>query len=160
MIEFLFWLSAAAIIYTYAGYPLIIWLLARLRTRPVRKASITPTVSVVLACHNEERNLERRIQNLFESDYTPELLEVIIVCDGSTDSTAEIAGQLASLSNRVRSVIYDKQQGKAVALNAGVAMPTETSSSSRMRDRPLNEARFERWQPTFQILALAPRRVN
>lgn len=122
MIESLFWLSAASIIYTYAGYPLIIWLLARLRTRPVRKASITPAVSVVLACHNEERNLERRIQNLLESDYPAELLEVIVVSDGSTDSTAEIAGRLSSLSNRVRPIIYAEQRGKAAALNAGVAI--------------------------------------
>jgi len=122
MIESLFWLSAAAIIYTYAGYPLVIWLLARFRTSPVRKASITPAVSAVVACHNEERNLEGRVQNLLESDYPAELLEVIVVSDGSTDVTGEIAGRLASSSNRVRSVSYADRRGKAAALNAGVAI--------------------------------------
>jgi biofilm PGA synthesis N-glycosyltransferase PgaC len=120
MIELLFWLSAAAITYTFIGYPVTIWLLARLRMRPVHKAAITPSVSVVLACHNEERNLERRIQNLLESDYPAELLEVIVVSDGSTDLTGEKASRLAS-SNRVHAIIYAEQRGKAVALNVGVA---------------------------------------
>lgn len=120
MIESLFWISTGAILYTFAGYPLTIWLLARLRMRPVQKVRFTPFVSVVLACHNEERNLERRVQNLLESDYPAELLEVIVVSDGSTDRTGEIAGRLA-LSNRVHSIVNREQRGKAVALNAGVA---------------------------------------
>lgn len=120
MIESLFWISISAIIYTYAGYPILVWLFALLRNRPVAKSEITPSVSVVLACHNEEKNLERRISNLIESDYPASLLEVIVVSDGSSDLTAEIAERLGS--SRVRSIAYPEQRGKAFALNAGVAI--------------------------------------
>lgn len=118
MIESLFWISASAIIYTYFGYPMIMWLLARLRERQVSKGEITPSVSVVIACHNEERNIGPRIRNLIECDYPPELLEIVIVSDGSTDLTAGIARRHGS--DRVRVKSYEDRRGKAAALNVGV----------------------------------------
>jgi cellulose synthase/poly-beta-1,6-N-acetylglucosamine synthase-like glycosyltransferase len=120
MIELLFWLSVAAILYTYFGYPLIVWLLARLRRRTVLKADIFPSVSVVLACHNEERNIEARIKNLLECDYPRKQLEIVIVSDGSTDLTTKIARRHAS--ERIRLFEYKEQKGKAIALNIGVDM--------------------------------------
>lgn len=118
MTERLFWLSIAAIIYTYIGYPILVWLLARLRNQEVRKSPITPPVSIIIACHNEADNIQSRIKNLFECDYPADLLEIIVVSDGSTDLTAERARHCAS--DRVRVFAYDKQMGKAAALNVGV----------------------------------------
>ena len=118
MIESLFWISVAAILYTYIGYPVIVWMLARLRRREVFKADIVPSVSVVLACHNEQGNIEARIKNLLECDYPRDLLEIVIVSDGSTDFTAEIARRHAS--DRIRLFAYEQQKGKATALNIGV----------------------------------------
>jgi poly-beta-1,6-N-acetyl-D-glucosamine synthase len=119
MIESLFWISVAAIIYTYAGYPAIAAFVARLRNRRVRKAEIMPRVSVVIACRNEQDNIERRIRNLRECDYPAELMEIVIVSDGSTDFTAEIARR-----HRVKLFSYDEQRGKAIALNIGVEIAT------------------------------------
>jgi cellulose synthase/poly-beta-1,6-N-acetylglucosamine synthase-like glycosyltransferase len=96
--------------------------LARLRKRDILKADITPRVSVVIACHNEEDNIESRIRNLLECDYSRDLLEIVIVCDGSTDLTAEIARR--SASDRVRLFAYEKRKGKATALNVGVEIAT------------------------------------
>ncbi|MCI0489485.1 MAG: glycosyltransferase family 2 protein [Blastocatellia bacterium] len=118
MAEYLFWISIAALVYTYIGYPVVIWMLACLRNRGVAKASITPRVSVVLPCHNEEANVEARIRNLLASDYPPELLEIIIVSDGSTDLTARRASRYRE--DRVRVLEYDERRGKASALNLGV----------------------------------------
>ena len=118
MIEPLFWISVAAILYTYIGYPVIVWILARLRTREVLKANIFPSISVVLACHNEQGNIEARIKNLLECDYPRDLLEIVIVSDGSTDLTAEIARR--HVSDRIRLFAYKQQRGKATALNIGV----------------------------------------
>ncbi len=120
MLRFLFWSSITAIIYTYLGYPLLVWLLARCRRRAVRKAAITPTVSVVIACHNEARNIEARLRNLYECDYPPQRLEIIVVSDGSTDSTAELARRFTH--EGVRVFAYERQMGKAAALNVGVEM--------------------------------------
>jgi len=118
MVKTCFWISIIAIVYTYIGYPAIVWLLARLSRRGVAKAPVTPRVSVVIACHNEEKNIEGRIENLLGLDYPEELLEVIVVSDGSTDLTVEAARRAAS--SRVRVFSYPDRLGKAVALNIGV----------------------------------------
>ena len=118
MAKYLFWISIAALFYTYIGYPVAIWLLACLRDRKVSKAPITPRVSVVLPCHNEEANIEARIGNLLASDYPSELLEIIIISDGSTDLTAALARRCRS--RRVRVFEYKNRRGKASALNLGV----------------------------------------
>lgn len=120
MIECLFWISVAAILYTYLGYPIAVWLLGRVRTLEIQKAEITPMVSVVIACHNEQTNIAARIKNLTDCDYPRGLIETVIVSDGSTDRTAEVArGQGLS---HVRVLAYEDQKGKAIALNVGVAI--------------------------------------
>ena len=120
MWEILFWASISAIIYSYTGYPLLMSCLARLRRQGVHKSAITPSVSVVIACHNEAPEIEQRIRNLLQSDYPADLLEIIIVSDGSSDSTAEVARRFAG--RRVRVFAYESRMGKAVALNIGVTM--------------------------------------
>lgn len=120
MIKSLFWISTAAILYTYIGYPVVIWLLGRLRNLKVSKSAVTPRVSVLIACHNEASNIESRIRNILECDYPADLLEIVIVSDGSTDLTADIARGYAS--NRVHVSAYDRQRGKATALNVGAGI--------------------------------------
>jgi glycosyltransferase involved in cell wall biosynthesis len=116
-----FWLSLIGILYTYVGYPIIMWMLARLRPRPWQAAPITPSVSVVLAIHNGMALLPHRINHLLDLDY-PNIQEIIIVSDGSTDGTAEV---LASQQHpRIDAIILEKHGGKAVAVNAGVARAT------------------------------------
>jgi biofilm PGA synthesis N-glycosyltransferase PgaC len=122
MIETLFWICVAAILYTYLGYPIAVWLLGRYRNREIRKADITPRVSVVIACHNEQSNIGARVKNLSDCDYPRDLVEIVIVSDGSTDHTAEIARGQAS--DRVRVFAYEEQKGKAIALNVGVGIAT------------------------------------
>jgi biofilm PGA synthesis N-glycosyltransferase PgaC len=115
---FLFWFSTIAILYTYVGYPAGIWLLARLRRLKTARAPITPSVSVVLACHNEEANIAARLRNLAESDYPAGLLEIVVVSDGSNDRTVELANNCDL--EHVRVVGYARLMGKAAALNIGV----------------------------------------
>jgi poly-beta-1,6-N-acetyl-D-glucosamine synthase len=118
MVKTFFWISITSIVYTYMGYPAIVWLLARLSRRRVTKAPVTPRVSVVIACHNEEKNIEGRIENILALDYPEELLEVIVVSDGSTDLTVEAARR--AVSSRARVFSYRDRMGKATALNIGV----------------------------------------
>lgn len=122
MLKPLFWISLAAILYTYVGYPLAIWMLARFCPRRVAKAPITPRLSVVVACLNEEPNIGARLQNLLQSDYPRELLEIIVVSDGSTDGTAAVAEGAAQAAGdgRIRVFAYPGRRGKPTALNLGV----------------------------------------
>jgi cellulose synthase/poly-beta-1,6-N-acetylglucosamine synthase-like glycosyltransferase len=59
----------------------------------IRKEQIFPHVSLIIAAYNEDKVIEEKIKNCFELDYPKDLLEIIIVSDGSTDST------LLSLNN-------------------------------------------------------------
>jgi glycosyltransferase involved in cell wall biosynthesis len=120
-VKIVFWLSLIGILYTYAGYPAAMWLLARLRLRPWKAAQINPSVSVVLAVHNGVAQLPGKIQHLLGLDYA-NIKEVIIVSDGSTDGTAELLVNQQYLS--LRTIVLKEHCGKAAAVNAGVAEAT------------------------------------
>lgn len=114
-----YWSSLAVIGYTYAGYPLLVYALSRLRPRATRAAEIEPTVSVVLAAHDESAHLRAKIESLLALDYLADKLEIIVVSDGSTDATDEIVASYAD-----RGVILERIErpsGKPTALNRGVA---------------------------------------
>jgi cellulose synthase/poly-beta-1,6-N-acetylglucosamine synthase-like glycosyltransferase len=117
-VKIVFWLSLIGILYTYMGYPVAMWMLARLRPRPWKAAPINPSVSVVLAVHNGIDRLAGKIQHLLNLDYS-NVKEVIIVSDGSTDGTAEALARLQS--PRIKTIVLEEHGGKAVAVNAGVA---------------------------------------
>jgi biofilm PGA synthesis N-glycosyltransferase PgaC len=111
--------SAALIFFAYAGYPACLYFWARLWPRPTWRATIFPHITLVVAVHNEEKNLPRKLLNLAALDYPAELLEVIIVSDGSTDHTNQI---LNVWQNSGRHAVFlTEYQGKANALNNGVA---------------------------------------
>jgi biofilm PGA synthesis N-glycosyltransferase PgaC len=118
-VKLLFWISIAALLYTYIGYPVAIWLLARIRRPGILKQTIRPRVSVVVPCHNEEATILARIDNLLETRYPESQLEIIVVSDGSTDRTVERVR--AHSSSRVRALAYGERRGKAAALNLGVS---------------------------------------
>lgn len=112
------WLSLAGVLYAYVGYPLLIWMMARVRPQPWRIGPISPSVSVVLAVHNGAGLLEQKLNNILTLGY-PSLREIIVVSDGSTDGTAE---WLNGFQNpNVRKIIFDERCGKAAAINAGIA---------------------------------------
>ncbi len=89
--RFVFWLSLVGILYTYIGYPVLIWLLSRLFPRRWTFRPITPSVSIVLAVHNGASLLPGKIAHLLNLDY-PDIPEIILVSDGSTDETNQVAG--------------------------------------------------------------------
>ena len=118
----LFWTCLALIVYTYAGYPLLLWLLWRAGLRrPVQRQAITPTVSIIIAARNEEHHFARKLQMLEALDYPESLLQVIIVSDGSTDHTVEL---LRTATPAVTPVVLEHTLGKAEALNRGVLHAT------------------------------------
>jgi len=120
-VKIVFWLSLIGILYTYAGYPLAMWMLARFRPRPWKKAPITPSVSVVLAVHNGVAMLPLKIQQLLGLDY-PNMKEIVIVSDGSTDGTVELLTQKQYPLFKI--IILKEHGGKAAAVNAGMAEAT------------------------------------
>jgi len=117
----LYWSSLGLVVYTYVGYPALISALARLRPRRIRSSSIEPTVSVVLAVHNEETNIGRKLDNLLGLDYPADKLQVVVVSDASTDGTdALVAEYRERHPGRVVLVQLESKSGKAVAINRGM----------------------------------------
>jgi cellulose synthase/poly-beta-1,6-N-acetylglucosamine synthase-like glycosyltransferase len=116
--QFVFWISAALIGYAYAGFPLLIAVRGALFPKPHRPADITPTVSLIVAAHNEGEVIADKMRNISELDYPAGQLEAIVASDGSSDRTVELARALAGPNVRV---IDLPRQGKAAALNAAIA---------------------------------------
>jgi cellulose synthase/poly-beta-1,6-N-acetylglucosamine synthase-like glycosyltransferase len=114
----LFWLATAVVVYTYVGFPLLVLLRAKLRPRPHARAEVTPSVSVVIAAHDEEASIGPRVDNLLGLDYPRDRIEFVIASDGSTDRT--VAEARRRDDPRVR-ILDLPRTGKATALNAAVA---------------------------------------
>jgi poly-beta-1,6-N-acetyl-D-glucosamine synthase len=118
--RFAFWFSAAFVLFTYFGYPALLALWAGLRPRPVRKSPFAPFVSIVISVHNGADYLQRKLKNLLvEMDYPADRFEIILVSDGSTDATAEVARGFAD--SHLRFFELPQRKGKPSALNLAVA---------------------------------------
>ncbi len=117
-VEAIFWLSLAAIGYAYVGYPLLLIVLSRLRPKPVRSGHWTPSVTVIIAAYNEERDLAAKLENTLALDYPPSHLEIIVTSDCSSDRTDEIARSFASRGVRLHR--QEERLGKTAAQNAAV----------------------------------------
>jgi cellulose synthase/poly-beta-1,6-N-acetylglucosamine synthase-like glycosyltransferase len=122
VVKLLFWISLAALVWTHVGYALAAAVGARMRRRDVQARAIGPSVSIVVAAHNEEDVIERRVRNLLELDYPGET-EVVVASDASTDSTDEIVARLAAENPRVR-LVQCPRGGKVAAQNRGVQEST------------------------------------
>ena len=121
MIRLLFWLSLLLVIYTHAGYPVILYALAKWRPRPWQRSPQPLPVSIAMSVHNGGHLLDAKLHHLLALD--PELVrQIIVVSDGSRDDTAQILR--ACSDPRVHAIVLDEQVGKAAALNQALLAAT------------------------------------
>lgn len=116
--ETVFWAAGALLAAIYVGYPAVMAVLGRAAHRPVPD-SVTPAVTVVIAAHNEESVIDGKLQSILEQTYPSELLDIVLVSDGSTDAT--VARARSAAGSRIRVVELERPVGKAAALNAAMA---------------------------------------
>jgi len=114
-----FWGSLVGLAWTHLGYPAAAALAARLRPRPVTKRDWTPSVSVIVAAHDEEAVIARRVENLLSLDYPDEVLEIVVASDASQDRTDAIVEEIAAREPRVR-LLRCPRGGKVAAQNLAV----------------------------------------
>ncbi len=117
----MFGLSTALVLYVLFGYPILLSLLARRAKRPVQKRFAERTVSILLPVRNGQRWISRKLRSLAALDYPQQHIEVIVVCDGCEDKTAELARSFPAGNI---SVVTIPASGKAVALNEGMKHAT------------------------------------
>jgi poly-beta-1,6-N-acetyl-D-glucosamine synthase len=123
VLEATFLLSLVFVAYTYFGYPLLIWLLAK--TKPEVQAvpetpADWPAVTVIMSVYNEADRIEAKLKNLRELDYPSDKLFVVVINDGSDDHSAQVLAQY----DYVHCIAHVNRQGKPPSLNDGVSAAT------------------------------------
>jgi cellulose synthase/poly-beta-1,6-N-acetylglucosamine synthase-like glycosyltransferase len=94
VVAIVFWVSAGLIVYTHAGYPLVLRVLVSLRRSPTLRPGTweePPLVSLIVAAYDEEDVIAGKVANALALDWPRDRFEVIVASDGSTDATAERA---------------------------------------------------------------------
>ena len=132
-------ISGGAVLWVYAGYPLLLAALGRIHPRPRERSPTHKAVSVLVAAHNEEGVIEAKVENVRATDYPQHLIEIVVVSDGSTDGTIGAARRAGA--DRVLDL---PRVGKITALNAGVdaaggEILVFTDADSFLRPDTLNE---------------------
>jgi cellulose synthase/poly-beta-1,6-N-acetylglucosamine synthase-like glycosyltransferase len=111
----IFGASLAFMLYVIVVYPALLGAMARRRQRPVNKKPFLDSVTILIAVHNGERFIRDKLESVTRLDYPRDLLEVLLLCDGCTDSTADIAAAFSGVE-----VIRLARAGKAAALYHGI----------------------------------------
>ncbi len=117
-----FWLPFSVVIYIYIAYPALLWVLGRRHKSPHYEPNSLPTISIMISAYNEERYIKRKIENALSIDYPKEAMQVIVVSDGSSDRTLEIAQSFSDERLKIIEVI--ERKGKPNALNQGLQHAT------------------------------------
>lgn len=116
--RFTFWLAAVLLFYVYAGYPSLLAMVNLFVRRRRSEPGYTPRISVLIAAYNEEQAIAHKLEQTLALEYPPELLEVMVLSDCSTDRTDEIVN--AFPDKRVRLMRMAERRGKTHAQNCGV----------------------------------------
>jgi len=90
LIVFLFWSSLFLVLYTYLGYPALIFLLAKTFPRSDGYSVDYPHLSFIIPAYNEEKYISKKLDNTLSLDYPADKLQIIVAADGSSDSTPGI----------------------------------------------------------------------
>jgi cellulose synthase/poly-beta-1,6-N-acetylglucosamine synthase-like glycosyltransferase len=114
----IFWMAASSVLFVYAGYPVLLCVIAAFRRRQRPEGDYTPFISILIAACNEEANIETKLRRTIELDYPADKMEVLVLSDGSQDQTDDIVH--AFPDPRVRLVRIPERRGKTNAQNVGV----------------------------------------
>jgi cellulose synthase/poly-beta-1,6-N-acetylglucosamine synthase-like glycosyltransferase len=97
VLEILFWLSVVLIVWTQLGYAVALAVIARMFVPGARRsvgglsAGVLPSLSLIVAAHDEQSVIAAKVGNALALDYPRELLQLIVACDGCSDATAQRA---------------------------------------------------------------------
>lgn len=120
-IKLIFWGSMVLVIYTYVGYPLFIAFWAHFMSVKIHRKPIKPRVSIIICAYNEEQYIGAKISNCFQLSYPKQLIQLIVVSDGSTDNTELIVSNRILTDKNLQLIKLSEHKGKAEAINSGVA---------------------------------------
>jgi cellulose synthase/poly-beta-1,6-N-acetylglucosamine synthase-like glycosyltransferase len=113
--EVVLWIFLILSVYPYLIYPGLVYLISKGFNRPWKRGDSIPRVTLIISVYNEERVIEKKLGNALSLNYPEDLLEIIVVSDGSGDRTNEIVSGF----NDARLVlkVFRERSGKTVCLN-------------------------------------------
>jgi cellulose synthase/poly-beta-1,6-N-acetylglucosamine synthase-like glycosyltransferase len=109
------------VLYTYVGYAFLAWLWVKVKGK--RESSVTmdgefPTLALIVPAYNEAGILDEKIKNSLALDYPADRWKLVVVTDGSSDQSSQVA---ASYSGIVH-MHQPERKGKVAAINRVVAL--------------------------------------
>ena len=142
--KLLFWIASSLVVYTYVGYPLVLWVFAKIRSRGVLKKNFYPSVSIIIAARNEADKIRQKIDNTLVLDYLAERREILVASDASDDATDEIVKEYGG--HGVHLVRAPQRRGKEYV--QGLAASVATPSFNTGRAAPSSSARRHHSRPS------------
>jgi poly-beta-1,6-N-acetyl-D-glucosamine synthase len=137
----LFYCCAGVILFTYAGYPVLLYLLSFFKRGANKVVPVTlPSVTIIIAAYNEEKVIEAKLRNSFQLGYPADKLQLIVAAYGSDDDTVRIASSFSDVL-----VLHEaERKGKAAAVNKAVAYATNdiivlTDANSILSPQTINQ---------------------
>lgn len=113
----IFSIAAFLAFYVSLGYAGLLGIMARIWAKPVMRRRERKTVSVVIAAYNAEHFIADKLDSVLALDYPRELMEILVVSDGSADATDDIVRQYEPRGVRLLRL---ERGGKCAALNAAI----------------------------------------
>lgn len=117
----LFLISGSIIFWAMIGYPVLLKMLKGFYpNRKLKKDyDYTPTVTILVVAHNEEKVIYEKLENLKKVDYPRELFDIIVASDNSTDRTNELVKLFIEKNPDIEVTLYEVQErmGKTNAQN-------------------------------------------
>lgn len=121
ILKLFFWIFFFILVYTYIGYPVILFVITRLKKlfSSQRTNSISdyePDVCLFVTAFNEKDFIRQKVENSFQLDYPKEKVQYVWVTDGSDDGTPDILRKYENLE------VYHQpaRRGKMHAMNRGM----------------------------------------
>ena len=119
-LEIIFWLCVLGMLHSYLFYPLIVYLLSLTKKQNgivFEEYEEMPTVSVLLAVHNEEEVISEKIETTMKSRFPPRKIEFLIGSDASTDATDKLIEDKKHEHPQIRLYRLESRTGKAAIMN-------------------------------------------
>jgi len=113
--EVIFFLFLFLSVYPYFIFPVVTYIMSRFWGSSWLQRDLLSRVTIIISVYNEERVIEGKIKNALLLKYLQELIEIIVISDGSNDRTNEIV--LGFKDPRVVLMAFPKRSGKTACLN-------------------------------------------
>jgi len=121
-VKILFWVAASLVVYTYFGYPLVLWVFAKIRSRRVLTKEFYPSVSLIIAARNEADKIRHKLDQTLALDYPAARREILVASDASDDATDEIVKEYGG--HGVQLVRAPQRRGKEYVQGLAVSVAT------------------------------------